>query len=84
MVMSKDRRQIFVTGHSEYDASTLREEYERDVAKGLDIDVPANYFPNDNPAMDPMVLWRSHASLLYSNWLNYYVYQATPFQLDQI
>ncbi|MCT4586186.1 MAG: homoserine O-succinyltransferase [Carboxylicivirga sp.] len=84
MVMSKDRRQIFVTGHSEYDASTLREEYERDVAKGLDIDVPANYFPDDNPAMDPMVLWRSHASLLYANWLNYYVYQATPFQLDQI
>ncbi len=84
MVMSKDRRQIFVTGHSEYDATTLREEYERDVAKGLDIDVPYNYFPDDDPSKEPMVLWRSHASLLYSNWLNYYVYQATPFQLEQI
>jgi len=84
MVMSKDRRQIFVTGHSEYDASTLKEEYDRDVAKGLEIAVPANYFPDDNPDNEPMVLWRSHASLLYSNWLNYYVYQATPYQLDQI
>ncbi len=84
MVMSKDRRQIFVTGHSEYDASTLKEEYERDVAKGLDIAIPDNYYPDDNPANEPLVLWRSHASLLYSNWLNYYVYQATPFQLDQI
>ncbi|TRX62354.1 homoserine O-succinyltransferase [Carboxylicivirga sp. M1479] len=84
MVMSKDRRQVFVTGHSEYDASTLKEEYDRDVAKGLDIEVPANYFPDDNPENDPMVLWRSHASLLYSNWLNYYVYQATPFELDKI
>jgi len=84
IVMSKDRRQIFVTGHSEYDASTLKEEYERDVAKGLDIEIPTNYFPDNNPKNDPMVLWRSHASLLYSNWLNYYVYQATPYQLDQI
>ncbi len=84
MVMSKDRRQIFVTGHSEYDATTLKEEYMRDVAKGLDIAIPANYFPHDNPENEPMVLWRSHASLLYSNWLNYYVYQATPYQLDQI
>ncbi|MCU4156409.1 homoserine O-succinyltransferase [Carboxylicivirga sp. A043] len=84
MVMSKDRRQIFVTGHSEYDASTLKEEYDRDVAKGLDIAIPANYFPDDNPENEPMVLWRSHASLLYSNWLNYYVYQATPFELEKI
>jgi homoserine O-succinyltransferase len=84
MVMSKDRRQIFVTGHSEYDASTLKEEYDRDVAKGLDIDIPVNYFPDDDPTQEPLVLWRSHASLLYSNWLNYYVYQATPYQLDQI
>jgi len=84
MVMSKDKRQIFVTGHSEYDASTLKEEFERDLAKGLDIDIPVNYFPDDDPQNDPMVLWRSHASLLYSNWLNYYVYQATPYQLDQI
>ncbi|MCU4165538.1 homoserine O-acetyltransferase MetA [Carboxylicivirga caseinilyticus] len=84
IVMSKDRRQIFVTGHSEYDAHTLNEEYKRDVAKGLDIAIPENYFPDNDPAKEPMVLWRSHASLLYSNWLNYYVYQATPYQLDQI
>ncbi len=84
MVMSKDKRQVFVTGHSEYDATTLKDEYYRDIAKGLDIDIPINYFPDDNPKNDPMVLWRSHASLLYSNWLNYYVYQATPYQLDQI
>lgn len=84
MVISKDRRQIFVTGHSEYDATTLNEEYQRDLAKGLDIELPENYFPGDDPTKTPMVLWRSHASLLYSNWLNYYVYQATPYQLDQI
>lgn len=84
MVMSKDRRQIFVTGHSEYDAFTLNEEYQRDLDRGLDIEIPANYFPENDPNQKPMVLWRSHASLLYSNWLNYYVYQATPFQLDQI
>ena len=84
MVMSKDKRQIFVTGHSEYDASTLKEEYNRDVAKGLDIEMPINYFPDNDPQSDPLVLWRSHASLLYSNWLNYYVYQATPYQLEQI
>lgn len=84
MVMSKDRRQIFVTGHSEYDAHTLNEEYQRDLDKGLDIEVPENYFPDNDATKDPMVLWRSHASLLYSNWLNHFVYQATPFQLDQI
>ena len=84
IVMSKDRRQIFVTGHSEYDAFTLKEEYERDVAKGLDIDVPRNYFPGDEPSVPPQVKWRGHASLLYSNWLNYYVYQATPFKLNDI
>ena len=84
IVMSKDRRRIFVTGHSEYDAQTLNEEYKRDISKGLDIDVPENYFPDNDPGKDPMVLWRSHASLLYSNWLNYYVYQATPYQIDQI
>jgi len=84
IVMSKDRRQIFVTGHSEYDAFTLKEEYERDVAKGLDIEVPRNYFPGDEPSVPPQVKWRGHASLLYSNWLNYYVYQATPFELKDI
>jgi len=84
IVMSKDRRQIFVTGHSEYDAFTLKEEYDRDVAKGLDIEVPRNYFPGDEPSAAPQVKWRGHASLLYSNWLNYYVYQATPFELNDI
>jgi homoserine O-succinyltransferase/O-acetyltransferase len=77
-------RQIFVTGHSEYDALTLKEEYERDVAKGLDICVPKNYFPNDDPTKDPLVKWRGHANLLFSNWLNYYVYQETPFDLEQL
>ena len=84
IVMSKDRRQIFVTGHSEYDAFTLKEEYDRDVAKGLQIEVPQNYFPGDEPSAPPQVKWRGHASLLYSNWLNYYVYQATPFKLNDI
>ncbi|WP_430810789.1 MULTISPECIES: homoserine O-acetyltransferase MetA [unclassified Carboxylicivirga] len=82
IIQSIDRRQVFVTGHSEYDALTLKEEYERDLAKGLNTALPVNYFPDDNAANAPQVLWRSHASLLYSNWLNYYVYQATPFRLD--
>lgn len=84
IAMSADRRNFFVTGHSEYDANTLKEEYERDVQKGLNISVPANYFPNNNPLELPMVSWRAHAHLLYSNWLNYYVYQATPFAIDEI
>lgn len=79
IVLSKDEKHIMVTGHLEYDATTLAEEYERDVQKGLDIDVPANYFPNDDPAKQPMNTWRSHTHLLFSNWLNYYVYQETPF-----
>jgi homoserine O-succinyltransferase len=81
---SRDGRQIFVTGHSEYDPLTLKAEYDRDVAKGLEISVPRNYFPNDNPARPPLVRWRSHANLLYANWLNYYVYQETPFDLNEI
>ncbi len=84
IAMSCDRRQIFVTGHSEYDSDTLKNEYERDVNKGLDIAVPANYFPNNDPSQAPIVSWRAHAHLLYSNWLNYYVYQATPFVIDEI
>jgi homoserine O-succinyltransferase/O-acetyltransferase len=84
IVMSKNGKQIFVTGHSEYDSYTLKQEYDRDVAKGLLIEVPKNYFPDDNPAMPPKALWKSHASLLFSNWLNYYVYQATPFLLEEI
>ncbi len=84
IVMSKDRRHIFVTGHSEYDPYTLKEEYERDLAKGLKIDMPINYFKDNDATKQPEVTWRSHASLLFSNWLNYYVYQATPFLLDEI
>lgn len=84
IVASKDGRQIFVTGHSEYEASTLKDEYDRDVAKGLPIDIPQNYFPNDDPSKPPKTLWKGHASLLFSNWLNYYVYQQTPFLLDEI
>jgi homoserine O-succinyltransferase len=84
IVMAKSGRQIFVTGHSEYDPSTLKEEYERDISKGLKIDVPKNYFPNNDPSKTPRVRWKSHANLLFSNWLNYYVYQATPFDLEEI
>ncbi|MBQ2284414.1 MAG: homoserine O-succinyltransferase [Clostridia bacterium] len=84
-VVATDRgRQIFVTGHSEYDANTLKKEYERDKNLGLEIDVPVNYFPDDDDTKDPMVTWRSSANLLYSNWLNYFVYQVTPYNIDEI
>lgn len=79
MVASKDGRQIFVTGHSEYDANTLKSEYDRDVASGEDIKLPKNYFKDDNPEKEPIVKWRGHANLLFSNWINYYVYQETPY-----
>lgn len=79
IVASKDGRHIFVTGHSEYDPHTLKGEYDRDVKKGIPIALPRNYFPEDDPSKPPLVRWRSHASLLFSNWLNYYVYQVTPF-----
>ena len=81
---SKGGKQFFVTGHSEYDALTLHEEYMRDVGKGLDIKIPENYYQDDNPAKPPIVSWRSHAALLFSNWLNYYVYQITPYNLEKI
>ena len=77
-------RQIFITGHSEYDADTLKNEYNRDVAAGLNPDVPVNYFPDDDPTRDPLVTWRAHANLLYSNWLNYFVYQTTPYDIAEI
>jgi len=75
-------RQFFITGHSEYDPLTLKAEYERDAIQGLPIAVPYNYYPNDDPTQIPVVLWRSAANLLFSNWLNYYVYQETPFDLS--
>lgn len=84
VVASRDGRQIFVTGHSEYDPTSLRDEYVRDVGKGMAIDVPVNYFPGDDPKKPPLVKWRGHANLLYTNWLNYYVYQETPFDLNEI
>ena len=81
---STDRRHFFVTGHSEYDPQTLKTEYQRDLGKGLRIEVPKNYFPDDDPSRPPQVRWRGHASLLYANWLNYYVYQVTPFRSQDI
>jgi homoserine O-succinyltransferase/O-acetyltransferase len=81
LVISEDRRQIFATGHAEYDENTLGEEYWRDVNKGMEIAVPENYYPNNDPEEKPVVTWRGHAHLLYSNWLNYYVYQSTPYKL---
>jgi homoserine O-succinyltransferase/O-acetyltransferase len=84
LVTSKDRKQVFVTGHSEYDPHTLQREYERDLAKGADIQVPENYFRDDDPSLEPVVNWRSHSNLLYSNWLNYYVYQETPYDPSKI
>ena len=83
-VMSKGGRQIFVTGHSEYDAETLKTEYVRDKNQGLEIAVPKNYFPNDDDTKAPIVRWRGHANLLFSNWLNYFVYQTTPYDIMTI
>jgi len=82
LAASRDLKRVFVTGHSEYDPLTLKAEYDRDIAKGLDISIPKNYFPDDDPLKAPMVKWRSHASLLFSNWLNYCVYQVTPYFLE--
>ncbi len=80
-VMNKEGRQIFVTGHSEYDADTLEREYLRDKHRGLPIHVPVNYYPNDDDTQAPIVRWRGHAHLLFSNWLNYFVYQTTPYDI---
>lgn len=81
IVASKDGRQIFVTGHSEYDPLTLKWEYDRDVAKGMQVKIPVNYYPGNDTAKQPLSTWRAHANLLFSNWLNYYVYQETPYDL---
>jgi homoserine O-succinyltransferase len=82
LVQSVNRRHVFVTGHSEYDPCTLQGEYARDLGKGLPIGIPQNYFPEDDPSREPLVRWRGHSNLLFSNWLNYFVYQETPFELD--
>ena len=81
IMMNKEGRQIFVTGHSEYDADTLEKEYFRDKMAGLQIGVPANYYPDDDDTKPPIVRWRGHGNLLYSNWLNYFVYQTTPYDI---
>jgi homoserine O-succinyltransferase len=84
LVSSRDGRHVFVTGHSEYDPLTLKGEYDRDVNQGLPIEVPRNYYPEDDPSRSPLVRWRGHANLLFANWLNYYVYQVTPYNLKHI
>lgn len=84
LIASRDGRSIYVSGHAEYDADTLAREYNRDVAKGLKIEVPKNYFPGNDPSKMPQVSWRAHANLLFVNWLNYFVYQETPFDINKI
>ncbi len=84
VAMARQTREIFVTGHLEYDADTLGKEYFRDRDKGLDIAVPVNYFPNDDPSLAPKIRWRAAAHLFFSNWLNYHVYQETPYELGEI
>ena len=81
IVKSTDSKRFFVFGHPEYDADTLKFEYERDVKAGIDPDVPVHYFPNDDPSREPLCSWRAQAQLIYSNWLNYYVYQTTPYDV---
>lgn len=83
-VKSEDNRRFFITGHPEYDPDTLAKEYFRDVDRGLPIEIPKHYFPGDDPARPPIVRWRSAAQLFYTNWLNYYVYQTTPYDISQI
>jgi len=84
MVMARGGREIFVTGHSEYSPLTLDTEYRRDLDKGLPIEMPVNYYRDNDPAKGPVVRWRAHANLFFQNWLNYYVYQETPFDINEI
>ena len=84
IVTAKEGKQIFITGHSEYDGDTLKSEYLRDLSVGINPEVPEHYFPNDDPTKEPIVNWRSHANLLFSNWLNYFVYQRTPYDLEDL
>ena len=83
LVASKDKKHVFATGHSEYDRNTLKDEYDRDINKAIKIGVPNNYFPQDDPNNEPIDIWRGHSNLLFSNWLNYYVYQVTPYNFKQ-
>lgn len=84
LVMGRNGREFFVTGHSEYSPFTLDGEYKRDVEKGLEIEMPCNYYRDNNPENEPLVRWRGHANLLFTNWLNYFVYQETPYNIDEI
>ncbi|MBP0972641.1 MAG: homoserine O-succinyltransferase [Oscillospiraceae bacterium] len=84
IVANRNGREFYLTGHNEYERCTLQEEYLRDLGKGLPIDVPFGYFPGDNPNCDPQFSWRCHANLMYSNWLNYCVYQQTPFHIEEL
>ncbi|MBD5081659.1 MAG: homoserine O-succinyltransferase [Ruminococcaceae bacterium] len=84
IIADRADRQIFITGHAEYDRDTLKNEYLRDVDKGIEIEVPKNYFPNNDPSRTPLISWHGHASLMYSNWLNFCVYQETPFDLSEL
>jgi len=84
LAANRDGSRVFVTGHSEYDADTLEREYLRDLNAGLPIHVPCNYYPNDDPSQPPVMRWRAHGALLFANWLNYFVYQETPFDVSAI
>lgn len=84
LICSKNGREVYITGHAEYDLETLSDEYNRDVSRNIPIEVPKNYFPDNNPQLPPLNIWRAHATLLFSNWLNYYVYQQTPYDINDI
>ena len=84
IVMGREGREFFITGHCEYDADTLKNEYLRDLAAGKNPHIPENYFPNDDASKEPIVSWRSHGTLMYTNWLNYFVYQTTPYNIGEI
>ena len=84
VIIAEEGKQIFLMGHPEYDRMTLDIEYKRDLAKGLPIQLPYNYYPDDNPENPPLLTWRAHANALYTNWLNYYVYQITPYDIEKI
>jgi homoserine O-succinyltransferase/O-acetyltransferase len=82
LIASRDRKHVMITGHLEYESDSLAQEYHRDIDRGLEIHIPENYFPNNDPTQPPINRWRSHGHLFFSNWLNYYVYQETPFHWD--